>query len=393
MPWVSGSPNRLRAASRPIPTKSAPPGKDIWDKISALTVPFVTLTLGLLGAYATYSYNQADLRQKAAQADASLRQQKAQADADREQRVHQEAAARLLSETQALERLFAFVSSSDAQKRQFGYAMFAAMGKGELAATLIGLKSDQAGVEVLRKLAKSSDSAISAAATKSLASLENAASAGSVTLSSRSSCRTFAEQGFRTNRVAASAADYGAIASETGIEPEVLAAFVKVEAASSSTLPDGRPKILFERHVFSQLTNREFDNAHPEVSNPKWGGYVGGAREYERLIAAAALNCPAALAATSWGAFGVLGRQYQAAGYENVDEYVRDVIGSGPKELAAAMATLKRMGLIEPLRDKDWEQVARRYNGAAYKAFKYDERLRVAYSEEVAKRAKAGTPP
>lgn len=28
--------------------------KDVWDKISALTVPFVTLVLGMLGAYATY---------------------------------------------------------------------------------------------------------------------------------------------------------------------------------------------------------------------------------------------------------------------------------------------------------------------------------------------------
>lgn len=359
----------------------------MWDKIATLTVPFVTLVLGLLGAYATYSYNQADLRQKADQTDASLRQQKAQADADREQRAHQDAAARLVTETQALERLFQFVASNDAQKRQFGYAMFAAMGKEELAARLIGIKGDSAGVVVLRKLATSEDAAVRATATRNLAALENAAAAGAVTLDSRSSCRQFAEQGFRTSRVAASVADYNSIATETGIEPEVLAAFIEVESFGTATLQDGRPRIQFERHIFRRLTDGIYDQDHPDISSQTPGGYgAAGAHQYERLVVAAALNCPAALGATSWGAFGIMGFSYQTAGYKNVDEFVRDVIGSGPKELAAAMNQLRSMGLIESLRAKDWEQVARRYNGPAFRRNNYDERLRQAYADQVAKR-------
>jgi hypothetical protein len=386
---LSSSSGSLRTSGRRAVPKSKPSEKDIWDKIAALTIPFVTLTLGLLGAYATYSYNQADLRQKATQAEAGLRQQKAQADADREQRNHQDANARLLSETQALEQLFQFVASSDAQKRQFGYAMFAAMGKGELAATLIGLKGDLAGVDVLRKLATSGDAAVSAAAKNNLASLENVTAAGSVTLNSRSSCRRFAEEGFRTNRVSTSATDYAAIAAETGIEPEVLAAFMQVESAGVSTLPDGRPRILFERSIFSKLTHGEYDRDHPDISNPKAGGYgPSGAHQYERLVAAAALNCPAALAATSWGAFEIQGDQYSRVGYKNVDEYVRDVIDSGPKELAAGMKLLRSIGLLEPLKAKDWELVVRRYNGTL-RLNQYAASLRLAYAAEVAKRTGA----
>ena len=390
MPRQGGGSGRLRTPGRQAMPKPKS-GKDIWDKIATLTVPFVTLTIGLLGAYATYSYNQADLRQKAAQADASLRQQKAQADADREQRIRQDASTRLVSETQALERLFEFVASSDAQKRQFGYAMFAAMGKGELAASLIGLKGDQAGAGILRNLAKSDDAIVSATATRNLAVLENVTSAGSVTLNSRSSCRKFAEEGFRTNRITASAADYQAIATQTGIEPEALAAFVKVETAVNATLPDGRPRILFERHIFRRFTKGMYDQDHPDISNAQPGGYgAPGAHQYERLVAAAALNCPAALAATSWGAFHIMGFMYARAGYKNVDEFVKDVLDSGPKELGAAMVSLRNAGIIELLKNKDWERLAFRYNGpVAAAAGKYPERLRRAYADELSKRIDA----
>ncbi len=38
---------------------------------------------------------------------------------------------------------------------------------------------------------------------------------------------------------------------------------LSVETHGSGFLPDRRPKILFERHVFSRLTNRQFDTSHP----------------------------------------------------------------------------------------------------------------------------------
>jgi hypothetical protein len=338
---------------------SAPPKKDIWDVISALTVPFVTFVVGVLGAYATYSYNQADLRQK----------------------EQQQQAAAQVSQVQLLQQLFDFVASSDPQKREFGYEMYAVMGKGELAAKLIALKGDPAGVAVLQKLAKDPNPVVSAAAKEGLASM----------LRSQSSCDDFAKEGFRVQRTPAAAADYAAAAGELGVEPEALEAFMETET-TASILPDGRPTILYERHIFSRLTDHKFDTSHPEISDPTAGGYGSpGAAQYDRLAKAAALSCPAALAATSWGAFTILGTNYKSAGYAYVDDFVKDIMSSGPKELKAAMTVLRSLGVVEPLKAKDWTLVARQFNGPGFAANQYDTRLRDAYARVLA--AKASRPP
>jgi hypothetical protein len=55
-----------------------------------------------------------------------------------------------------------------------------------------------------------------------------------------------------------------------------LWAVLTVETRGCGFLADRRPLILFERHYFSRLTKRKYDAKAPEVSNPKWGGYLGG---------------------------------------------------------------------------------------------------------------------
>jgi hypothetical protein len=48
-------------------------------------------------------------------------------------------------------------------------------------------------------------------------------------------------------------------------------------------LEDKRPKILFERHYFSRLTEGKHDGTDQDICSPKPGGYKGGVREYDRL--------------------------------------------------------------------------------------------------------------
>ena len=55
-----------------------------------------------------------------------------------------------------------------------------------------------------------------------------------------------------------------------------LWAVLTVETRGCGFLPDRRPMILFERHIFSRETNHQFDNAHPDISNRKTGGYGPG---------------------------------------------------------------------------------------------------------------------
>ena len=81
-----------------------------------------------------------------------------------------------------------------------------------------------------------------------------------------------------------------------------LWAVLNVETRGCGFLPDRRPMILSERHIFSRETQHRFDNSNPDISNQQPGGYgAGGAAQYDRLQRAAALDRTAALRSASWG--------------------------------------------------------------------------------------------
>jgi len=310
-----------------------------------------------------------------------LAEQKDRDNKDRQLREAQQKSQEMINQAQLLQKLFVFVSSDDPQKREFGYAMFGAMGQGELAARLIEIKGDKAGIKVLKTLAADKNPQISKAANAglaTLAALENVTSTGGAVLSQRSSCRQFAEAGFRTSRVEAGPSDIIDAAKKIDVEPEALTAFLQVQARTA-VLKDGRSIILFERHVFSRLTGGAYDSSNPDISNPQAGGYLGGPAEYQRLTRAAALNCPAALASTSWGMFQILGNNAKNAGFEHVDDYVKMVMRSGKEELAAGIAYLRNAGLIKALQEKNWYALSLKYNGP-FTAKLYSRKMELNYS-------------
>ena len=76
--------------------------------------------------------------------------------------------------------------------------------------------------------------------------------------------------------------------------PEI-GAIISVETQGAGYLPDRRPKIPFERHIFSRLTQRQYDAMNPDISAPTQGGSgSGGAHQYDRLQAAMNLDKDAA---------------------------------------------------------------------------------------------------
>ncbi len=144
------------------------PKKDIWDKIAALTPAIVTLMLGLLGWHATDPYNSTSLAQQKGQSEANLNLQREQASAALAQQKAQAAATNLLAQTQTLDHLYSYISSSDPRKRLFGYTMYAHLGNEELAAKLVSLNHDEAGKPLLIALGKSPQVAVRKAAADSL---------------------------------------------------------------------------------------------------------------------------------------------------------------------------------------------------------------------------------
>lgn len=152
-----------------------------------------------------------------------------------------------------------------------------------------------------------------------------------------------------------------------------LWALLSVETAGCGYLADRRPKILFERHVFSRLTGGRFDADDPDISNRSAGGYgPSGAHQYDRLSAALQLDVQAALESASWGLGQVMGENYNVAGFNDVRAMVDAMVASEGNQLLAVASYLRANQLAALLRAHDWSGFARRYNGPDYAAHNYD---------------------
>jgi hypothetical protein len=168
-------------------------------------------------------------------------------------------------------------------------------------------------------------------------------------------------------------AGVGAASDRAGVGLPELWAVISVETSGCGFLADRRPKILFERHIFSRLTGGQFDQDDPDVSQPTPGGYgAAGAHQYERLAVALQLDEAAALQSASWGLGQVLGTNFAAAGFGGVADMVGAMAASEDGQLKAMTAFIKTKAMDQLLRDHDWAGFARRYNGPNYAANNYD---------------------
>lgn len=175
--------------------------------------------------------------------------------------------------------------------------------------------------------------------------------------------------------------DFKDAAKSLGCEARSIKAVKAVESPFGPFDKAGRPTILFERHLFSQLTLRRYDGRYPMISNRLPGGYSFPERDqYVRLQQAYALNADAALKAASWGGFQILGMNHLAAGYRTVDQFVRAMCQSAVLQKDAFVSFIKADSrLLRGIREKDWALFARYYNGPAYAKNRYDTRLAEEY--------------
>lgn len=180
-------------------------------------------------------------------------------------------------------------------------------------------------------------------------------------------------------------------ASKIGCPVAAVRAVIDVESRGGF-LADTRPKILFERHYFSRLTKGAHDGKHPDISAKKMGGYKGGAAEYDRLLRAIALKREPALCSASWGAFQIMGNNFKASGFKDVEAFVKAMVAGEPDQLDAFVNFVTNNNLDDELRRLDWVGFARGYNGPAYRVNKYDEKLAAAYRFHSAGGARTTSP-
>ncbi len=167
----------------------------------------------------------------------------------------------------------------------------------------------------------------------------------------------------------------------------VLWSVLTVESRGFGFLPDRRPKILFERHIFYAETSGRFATQAPDLCAKTGGGYVGGAPEFDRLARALAL-CRAAglgdepaLRSASWGLGQVMGFNAVAAGFQSAGDMVAKMCGSEAAQLAGMVGFMRSQGLDAQLRARNWAGFARSYNGSNYWKNQYDVKLKTSYEK------------
>lgn len=181
-------------------------------------------------------------------------------------------------------------------------------------------------------------------------------------------------------------ADIAAAAASIGCSEAAIHAVLVVETGGAGGfLSDGsgRPRILFEAHVFHRETEGRFTADYPDISSPTWNRalYVGGAGEYARLARAQNLDRDAALRSASWGMFQIMGFNHELAGFPTIEGFVQAMYAGEPQHLAAFLKICEAFGCADELIREDWAGFARIYNGPGYAANRYDLKLAAAAAE------------
>lgn len=187
----------------------------------------------------------------------------------------------------------------------------------------------------------------------------------------------------RARRPLASA-DFAKLAAALGVEAAALEALSEVESSGTGFGSGGRPLIRFEHHLFRRETSRRYDLTHPHLSAPYEASRHlrrNQTLEWRWFDEAFALDPNAAIRSTSWGRFQILGRNFERAGFDSPGA-MRRAMEAGETEHLAAFAAFLRSDptLLQALRLRDWDTVARRYNGPAYQQWQYGVRLERAYT-------------
>jgi hypothetical protein len=179
-----------------------------------------------------------------------------------------------------------------------------------------------------------------------------------------------------TSAAAVTDEDIDRIASRLKCSILQLRAVAQVESGGSAFDKLGRPKILFERHLFHRLTDGAYSTC--AFSNAQGGGY--GEDSWEKLTAAACKDAKAAFSAASWGKFQVLGLHWLALQYPSPIEMAYSTVTGEAAHYEMLARYVEHNGLAPALRQLSTDpetcrDFAAGYNGPGYRNFDYHTKL------------------
>nr|WP_319485482.1 N-acetylmuramidase domain-containing protein [uncultured Cohaesibacter sp.] len=192
-----------------------------------------------------------------------------------------------------------------------------------------------------------------------------------------------------------------AFASRISCEVNVLRAILEVESGGDDYDDQGRLIILPEKHVFNRQLPKglrkkalslRLSASQWSRANYKGLGGKGSDQRWTLMEKWARLDEEAALKSASYASFQGMGFNHRLCGYGTVSEFVLSLAQSSTHCVEAFLSFLENSGLADELREKDWEGIARRYNGSG-QVTHYANLMRKAYERlggpEGARKSKA----
>lgn len=172
------------------------------------------------------------------------------------------------------------------------------------------------------------------------------------------------------------------------VDVAAIKAVAEVESRGDGFLPDGKPKILFEPHIFWKELRAKGLNpdavikGNEDILYSKWkaGAYGPVSKQHDRLARAMNINRDAALRSASWGRFQIMGFNWKSCGCASLDEFVAAMSATDDEHLRLFTAYIKNVFLDDELRGRDWAGFALAYNGPFFRKNNYDVKLKEAYN-------------
>lgn len=184
--------------------------------------------------------------------------------------------------------------------------------------------------------------------------------------------------------------DLPRIGAFIGVGEDVLHAIMDVEAPKSGFDAEGRPRILFEPHIFYRELGdgpKRNEAARQGLAYSAWkpGAYGAENEQYGKLERAMKIDANAALRSCSWGRGQIMGFNHALVGYASARAMVDAFMASEASQVEAIVRFMvsKRLdghlrrvdGLNRPATPDDWKPVALGYNGSGYEKNGYHTKL------------------
>jgi len=146
-----------------------------------------------------------------------------------------------------------------------------------------------------------------------------------------------------------------------GIDEAFLRAIAEKEGGGKGFYINGKPIVRLENHI---LEKYYLSKGKTIDADKLYGSNKSGMSEYSRFVRAYNDDPEAAIYATSFGAFQVMGFNAIPIGYKSLYEFYNKMHQSADNQFEAVVRFIKKNNLTPYIKNRDYNGFAKKYNGS-----------------------------